>query len=352
MFTWDLPPKSTSAYLKRSLVAAAALVMVLSGCGSGEESEAGGSAGGGTKNVVYLTAFNAAGRDAYAWVAQEKGYFREAGINVDIQLGSAVDKNLQALAAGKAQFASMDSTGAIIAAGKKTATDFRIIGVIHQQTLVSIISLNPNIKQPSDLVGKKLGMATGSVNQVLFPAFAKLGGLDDKRVQQINVPIANLVPQLVAGQVDALSTFLIGEPAIKAQAAKLGKPATTQVIPYGTYLRDPVGNALAASTSVIKSDPDLVKRFREAILKGLKYTVDNPEEAAKILHGKVPATTEAAALGEIKAMTPYVTASESPLGSVPPERVAKIISVLQGLGLFPSGLTPTDVADFSMMTAA
>ncbi|WP_213456470.1 ABC transporter substrate-binding protein [Rhizomonospora bruguierae] len=338
--------------MKRTLVAVAALSLLLAGCGSGDKPASGDGGGDGQPTkVVYLTAFNAAGRDAYAWVAQEKGYFAEAGIEVDIQLGSAVDKNLQALSAGQAQFVSLDSTGAIITAGKKKADDFRLIGVIHQQTLVSIISLDPSIKQPSDLAGKSLGMATGSVNQLLFPAFAQLGNLDPKSVDIKNIAIPQLVPNLVGGKVDALSTFLIGEPAIKAAATAQKKPPTTSVIPYGNYLRDPLGNALATSTNMINSNPDLVKRFRGAILKGLQYTIDHPEEAAQILHSKQPATSEQAALGEIKSMTPYVTSSQAPMGSVSEDRIAKVISVLQGLGLFEPGLTPKDVADFTMMPA-
>lgn len=45
--------------------------------------------------VTYLTAFGAVGRDAFAWVAQEKGYFKESGLDVTIQLGAATGENLK-----------------------------------------------------------------------------------------------------------------------------------------------------------------------------------------------------------------------------------------------------------------
>ena len=63
-----------------------------------------------------------------------------------IQLGAAVDSNLTALAAGQAQFAALDLTGAMIQAGNGKFKDFRAIAAIHQQTLVSIVE--PRGRQP------------------------------------------------------------------------------------------------------------------------------------------------------------------------------------------------------------
>ena len=66
---------------------AAALAVVLAvatvGCCSDDGDEAGAGGNGKLDKVTYLTAFGAVGRDAFAWVAQEKGYFKEAGFEVD-----------------------------------------------------------------------------------------------------------------------------------------------------------------------------------------------------------------------------------------------------------------------------
>lgn len=117
----------------------AALVLATSGCGSDDPtSPAPASA---TEKVTYLTGFGATGREGYAWVAVEKGFFREAGIDVDIQLGAAGDKNLASVAASEAQFAVIDYAGAVARAGNGQFRDFRLIGAINQQTLIAIMSL-------------------------------------------------------------------------------------------------------------------------------------------------------------------------------------------------------------------
>jgi NitT/TauT family transport system substrate-binding protein len=298
--------------------------------------------------ITYVTAFGAVGRDAFAWVAQDQGFFRDAKLDVTIQLGAAVDANLTALASGQAQFAALDLTGAFIQAGNGKFTDFRAIAAIHQQTLVSIISLEGGtVAQPKDLEGKKVGAATGSVNQLLFPAYAQLAGIDAKKVTFVNVAPQQLNALLASSQVDALSTFLIGRGGIEKAAG--GKKAV--VMPYSDYLSDLFGNGLVTTAALAKDNPDLVKRFRDAMLKALQWTMDNPDQAAAILQKAQPAADPAAAVGEIKAMTPYVKPSTAGavVGALDQQRVARAIAILQGAGLMPAGLAPDKVVAFDLV---
>ncbi|WP_433207194.1 ABC transporter substrate-binding protein [Dactylosporangium sp. CS-047395] len=319
------------------------------GCSSDSEPES--AAAGGEKaldKVTYLTAFGAVGRDAFAFVAQEKGYFKEAGIDVTIQLGAATGENLKGLASGQAQFAQLDLIGAWILAGKGEYKDFRTIAAIHQQTLVSIVALDGSgISAPKDLEGKKLGAATGSVNQLLFPGYAKLAGIDATKIQWVNAQPAQLPALLAGGQVQALSTFLIGVKGIEKAAG--GKK--TVVLPYSKYLGDLYGNGLITTAKIAKENPELAKRFRDAALKGLQYTIDHPDEAAQILKKAQPAADVTAAVGEITLMKPYVT-SGSGLGVMEQERVARAIATLQASELIPAGLTPDSVVDFSLTPKA
>ncbi len=311
--------------------------------------EPGGGPSPGAQKVTYLTAFGAAGRDAFAWIAQEKGYFAEAGLDVDIKLGAATGENLKALAAGQADFLHADLMGSMILAGQGTYRDFRAFAVVHQRTLVSIITpAGGPIKAPADLRGKKLGAATGSVNQLLFPAYARAAGFDPATVTWVNSTPQQIPALLAAGRVDALSTFLIGAPGIEKAA---GKPMT--VLPYGDQLPDLYGNALVTSAERAASDPGLVKRFRDAALKGLAYTIAHPDEAADLLHERNPAAAVAAAKGEITLMAPYTTPpAGEPLGAFDKDRVTRSIEVLTGGGLFPAGLTAEQVVDFALTPGA
>jgi NitT/TauT family transport system substrate-binding protein len=300
----------------------------------------------GSDRVTYVTAFGAVGRDAFAWVAQEKGYFAAAELDVTIQLGAATSENLRVLAAGQAQFIHNDLVGSWILAGKGDHTDIRAIAATHQQTLVSILALEGGpVRTAKDLEGRKVGAATGSVNQLLFPAYAKRVGIDASKVQWVNTQPANLPTLLASGQVDALSTFLIGARGIEKAAG--GRK--TIVLPYGDQLKDLFGNGLITTAAIARDRPDLARRFRDAMLKALEYTVDHPDEAAQILKKAQPAADLTAAVGEITLMTPYVRAAGIRVGSIDEARVGRAIATLEEGGLIKPGLKPEAVVDFGLV---
>jgi len=340
--------------IRRSRALAAVLLATVlaaaSGCSSSSDSSTDtASSSGKTDKVSYVTGFGAVGRDSFIWVAKEKGYFKEAGIDVDIQKGAGNVPNLTMLKSNQAQFAALDFTGAVILAGQGKFADWRAVAAIHQQTLVSIMTTaDTGITTPKDLVGKTVATASGTVSELLFPAYAKLAGIDPKSVTIKGVQPTALNSLMAQRKVDALSTFLLSKKALETVSKK-----QVVVMPYSTYLSDFYGNTIITKPELISSNPDLVKRFVGAAMKGLQYTVDHPDEAAAILNKAEPTAAVPAAVGEIEAMKPYVPPpAGGPVGQMSEQRVVRTIAMLQGAGLMPAGLTPDKVVDFSFFPAA
>jgi len=328
---------------------AAVLTVGVAGCGDDDKkNEANAGTNGKVQKVTYITAFGAVGRDALAWVAKEKGYFKEAGFEVDIQLGTGTDGNLAKLTGNTAQVSSLDLTGVLINHGNGKFKNVKAIAAFHQQTLVSIMApQDGTIKSPKDLEGKKLGMATASVNQLLFPAYAKLAGIDPAKVTIQDVPNTGLAAALAANQVDAVSTFLIGQNGIE-----LGSKKKMTVMPYSDFLRDLYGNSIVVTDEFLKKNKDGAKRMRDALLKALKYTIDHPEEAADIMIKEQKAANKAAAVSEIKLMTPYTSVGSGPLGDINKDKANKAIAILQGAGLIKAGLKAEDSIVFDLVPKA
>jgi len=343
--------------IRRSRVLAAALlatVLAASGCSSSSDSDSGsdtdGTSSAGTiDKVSYVTGFGAVGRDAFVWVAKEKGYFKEAGIEVDIQKGAGNVPNLTMLKSNQAQFAALDFTGAVILSGQGKFADWRAVAAVHQQTLVSIMTTtDTRIATPQDLEGKTVATAAGTVSELLFPAYAKLAGIDPTKVTIKGVQPTALNGLMAQRKVDALSTFLLSKKALETVSKK-----KVVVMPYSTYLSDLYGNTIITKPELISSNPDLVKRFVAASIKGLQYTVEHPDEAAAILNKAEPTAAVPAAIGEIEAMKPYVPPpAGGPVGQMSEQRVARTIATLQGAGLMPTGMTPDKVVDFSFFPTA
>jgi len=339
--------------VRRSRVLAAMLLAgtlaVTSGCSGSDSDDSAGGEGKATRKITYVTAFGAVGRDAFVWVAKEKGYFAEAGVDVDIKEGAGNVPNLTALKAGEAQFAALDFTGAVIQAGKGAFTEWRAVAAVHQQTLVAVMTTkDTKISTPKDLEGKTLATATGSVTELLFPAYAQLAGFDKNKVTIKGAQTTALNGLMASRQVDALGTFLLSRTALENATKK-----EVVVLPYSDYLRDLFGNAIITTPTLIQQDPDLVRRVTNALLKGLQYTIDHPEEAATILNKVKPTYPVAAGVGEIKAMTPYVKpAGGAAIGAMDEQRVARTIALMQASGLITQQLTPDRVVDFGFVPKA
>jgi NitT/TauT family transport system substrate-binding protein len=320
---------------RRTLAAASASVVVAAatGCGNGGSRPA----STGVDKVAFLTTFGTQGRDCYAYVAAEKGFFAEAGIDVEIQPGKAGDYNHQVLASGKAQFATVDASGALVRYANGADTSFQILAAVHQSTLVSIIAMDgTGIAGPRDLEGKTLGSATGAVPQTLFPAYARLAGVEPDTVSWQSAAPEQLPGLLVAGKVHGVGLFIVGRPGVEAAAG--GRK--TVALAYSDFMSDLYGAVLVAPKKLITGNPDLTRRFTGALLKGLDFAVNNPREAGQILARRVPSQAASIAAAELELMKPYVTAAGEAVGRLDPARMARSVALLQSVGLVPDGSNP------------
>ena len=113
----------------------------------------------------------------------------------------------------------------------------------------------------------------GRVRSVRAP-----GGADAARVAAL------LVQPVVQPVAPAPSRVALGAPGVEKAAKR-----KAVVLPYSTYISDLYGTVLVTPKSIVERDPDLVRRFTGALLRGLAYAIDHPEEAGQILQRASPA---------------------------------------------------------------
>ncbi|SNS49695.1 NitT/TauT family transport system substrate-binding protein [Streptosporangium subroseum] len=330
----------------------AAMFATVAGCGNSDiPDKASSSPAKALEKVTYLTSFGNFGRDSYAWVAKEKGFFADAGFEVDIKPGGGTGDNITKVEAGAAMFTPLDLTGVLLARGNGGAKGVTVVAGIQQNTMAAIISLEGNkITAPKDLEGKTLADSPGSVVRNLFPTYAKLAGVDATKVKWVNGLPANLIGLLAGGTVAGIGQFVVGKPTVESVA----KDKKAVVLPYSDVMDDLYGNVLVTSTKIAKENPEMVKRFTAALIKGLVYSIDNPKESGEILQKNVPAATAAPAAAECELMAAFVRPADSgaAAGTIDPERVARSIGILQDAGAIPAGLTPDQLIDSSLVPAS
>jgi NitT/TauT family transport system substrate-binding protein len=294
--------------------------------------------------VNHVTGFNITGQDSFVYAAIEHGWYRDAGLEVTVVPGVGTRGNLQLLAAGKAQFAVVDLTGGLLELDRGDYTDFRVFAAIYQLNVSCIVALaSSGITTPRDLAGKRIGYAEGGVNKTVFPAYARLAGLDEATVKWVSLQPPAIRPALIARQLDAATEIVVGKPAVEAAAKQ-----KITMLPYSDVLSDLYGNALAVSTTTARTNPGLVRRFRDATLRGMRWTLDNPDHAGRIMARHVPSYKAEIAAAEIQQTVTYVRGSASTLGHLDTVRMARSIAIIQGIGLVKPGLTPDHVAAFDL----
>jgi NitT/TauT family transport system substrate-binding protein len=328
---------------------AAVTAMALSvGCSGDGDDEKSTDKPAGIEKVSYLTGASILGREAFAYVAIEKGYFKEAGFEVEVQSGKGTNANLQLLQSGKVDFAALDITAALIEYGKGTFKDFTIVNAIQQRNLQCIMALDGSgISGPKDLAGKKIAYLPGGVAKQLFPAYAKLAGIDESKIKWINIPLEQHPSNLGAGTVDAATQFAVGKPGID----RVAKGRKVTVLPYTDYLTDLYGVGLGVTKKAKTDNPDRVRRFNDALLKGLRDAIENPAEAGKIYAKYQKIQPEPVAAAENALMVPYVksAATGTAVGALDAGRVARNIGILQGAGVIPAAFAPEEVVSFDIL---
>lgn len=322
----------SSTLSRRTLLAGAVAVPLAAASGCGGDNTP--HLAPGVESATFLTTFGTQGRDAYCYVADALGFFTEEDLDVTIVPGAG-GQNYVDLAAGTAQFAAVDSSGAFIRYAAGADTGFRIISAVHQQPPVSLVAFaDTGIRNPGDLEGRTIGLAAESIAELLWPKYAELAGIDATLVETVTTSPQTQVAELVGGVYDAIGLFAFGTPSVEAAGGR-----DTVVLPWGDFLPELYGAVIVTTPELIETNPELVSRFNRAILRGLEHSVAHPSEAVEILATAAAEQQDntAANVRELTLMAPYVNPSPGiPIGGMERERVTRSLGVLQSTGVIPA----------------
>src|SRR5437588_3044739 len=277
-----------NALVKGSLIRgiAAALVLVA------------GSAFAADTPVTFQLNWMAGGPNAGFAAAVAEGYYKDAGLDVTLVQGNGSGNTAQLVANGRAQLAYADAVAVsqLIAKG----APMKIVATIYQSNPNAVMALKKTgIKSVADLKGKKVGVPSASSQTTMLPLLLKSNNLKESDINMIDMPVASMVPALLQGQVDAVLGSI---DAYQIQAESQG--AQLDVYRFADHGVPTVSTSIFASNDYLKSNPDLVKKFIAASLKGWSFALDNPERAIKDVKKVFPEANEKLAAAELAAITP------------------------------------------------
>jgi NitT/TauT family transport system substrate-binding protein len=264
-----------------------ALGGVLSACGRDEESPGGGGSGErqeDLKKVIAVVDTTPYGKHAPWFVALERGYWPDRGLDVQIQPGEGSADAVSKTASKVADIGFAD-TGTLIVARGNSGVKVKTTAMYHYKNLQCCLYNQQNpISEPNELPGKELAGAPGDASFVLLEALAKINGFDASEVKKIPTDTVNHVTSVVTGAADGALTYNTFFPGLEEA---LGDDAGSWL--YADWGIDIYNNGIIVHEDTLESDPDMVTSFNEGWVEAVKWTVENPDEASEIFVSSQPA---------------------------------------------------------------
>jgi len=262
---------------------------------------------------------------APVYVAVEKGYFAQEGIELEFDYSWETD-GVRLVGSGELPFAIASGDQVLLA----RAQDLPVLTVVNwwQRFPVSVVALEEGgIKEPTDLAGRKLGIPeTFGASYIGWRALAAENGLADQDIQLEVIGYTQLA-NLTEKRVDAAVVYANNEP---VQLRQMGYDFVE--FPVADYA-SLVSNGLISSEKTLKEQPDLVRAFARAFLKGLEDTLEDPDAAFKICTKYVDGLAEnrAAQMAVLEASMDYWRGDV--LGRSDPQAWTKTVEVMTAAGL-------------------
>ena len=296
---------------------------------------AAGNAGAVNTPVTFQLNWVAGGANAGFAAAVAEGFYKDAGLDVTLVQGNGSGNTAQLVANGRSEIAYADAVAVsqLIAKG----APMKVLSTVYQSNPNEVSALKKTgIKSIKDLAGKKVGVPSGSSQTTMLPLLLKANNLKESDVNLINMPPTAMVPSLLQGQVDAiLGSVDSYQIQLEAQGAQ------TDNFMFADHGVPTVSTSIFASDSYIKNNPEVIKKFIAASLKGWYFALDNPEKAVKDLKSVFPEMNEKLATAELASIKPLLCSGGAKyIGKAEDALWVKTQDLLSEVKLLPAGQDP------------
>lgn len=213
-------------------------------------------------------------------VAIDRGYYKAEGLDVTIDTAGGSLEPLNRVASGTYDMGFGDINSLIKFRDANPKTPIKAVFMVYNKPAFSIVGRKSRgVSKPKDLEGRKLGAPAADGAFAQWKIFAEANDIDTSKVMIENVGFPVREPMLAAGQVDAITGFSFSSYInLKDRGVPVDDITVMLMADYGVNL---YGNAIIVNPKFAAENPEAVRKFLAAFLKGLKYTVKNPASAVE-----------------------------------------------------------------------
>ena len=275
------------------------------------------------------------------WVALDKGFYREEGLDVRLLPGGLDSSPIKAVVSGVADIGQAGGLEQLITA-RCEGLPIRAFAAFHRDTPHALISLERKpIRSARDLPGKTVAIAYGDAAELLFRAFLEKSGVSMNEIHP--VPFRFDLTPLMHGDVDAITGFATDQP-----ATLKSKGFTPVVLSYSKLGVRSYGYTFFTSERTLGTRKRDLEAFIRASRKGWQYAIEHPDEAVKTMlryYGEsLTSDVESEKLSLVRKLMcdPNGTLADWRLAR---SRVEEVIARMKSQGILKTELTYDDLVD-------
>ncbi len=275
--------------------------------------------------------------------AIQNGTYEKHGLKVTAQPGRGSATVLQTVANRSDDFGFADG-GTHVKLAAQGLKAKQVVGILQRSPMVIMAKPDSGVSLPSDLNGRTGGFTPGSSPEQIFPAFAKMHGIDINGIKRVSADIPTRDSIFMLGQTEFSFGYAVTQVPILQERCK----CELVVMRYADYGITAISNGIVASDALIEEKPDMVRQFAAATVEAITAAIADPEPAIDAFFdyaGKVRFSREVVAhqwQETIKILHTPATMGQ-PIGYTAPSDWQKTIDLLVEYGGVPSGAVTPDM---------